>query len=550
MKKTLLIIGLLSASALSAQHNFEFYNNGALVHVQAGAEIHVRGDVHMLGATGLFENNGLVRTEGNSYSDNLFQQRGTGTYRIQNTNVNTTERQFLQGSYAVRGGQAAIGVNDGSFYNLELANTQGVVYQVGAGNVADVRNQVNFSFSGVQNRIITHDVGMLGPIVNPANGVNYTSTFGIMTTTASLVPLLNNTVTLVGPMSGIDAGYVQGKLRRAIAAAGGQYGFVLGLEPAGAGAERGMQYVRFDPGVNTFDFVTAYFQSSSSNAGVTALECSGNTIDYFGGTDSGEWFFTTGGAGGGTYTVQVWPQDDNLIAASIWLVTKDNAFSGTANNCGPSPYGLARTGFVGLPGEFGVAAPTSMLPIELLDIKATGAVDHIDVTWNVASEVNLSHYELERSEDGSSFEHIANIDPTGGQNIYQSYTHHDLDVRYFQNYYYRVRSVDFDGAYDYSPVVVASLTNAEGAFDENSVALYPNPSFTDFSLSIYTSENLNLNMEVHNSLGQLVSERTFDAPAGNTALNVESSEWAPSVYYVTLRDAHSGKTVVKKFVKN
>lgn len=550
MKNFLVIIGLLSAPTLSAQHNFEFYNNGALVHVQAGAEIHVRGDVHMLGATGMFENYGVVRTEGNSYSDNLFQQRGTGTYRIQNTNVNIPERQFIQGSYAVRGGQAAIGVNDGSFYNLELANTQGVVYQVGAGNVADVRNQVNFSYSGVQNRILTHDVGMLGAIVNPANGSAYSSVFGIMNTVASLGPLLNNTVTLMGNMSGVDAGYVQGRMRRAIAAAGGQYGFVVGLEPAGAGAQRGVQYVRFDPGVNTFDFVTAYFQTASSNAAATALECTGNTIDYFGGTDSGEWFFTSGGAGAGTYTVQVWPQDDNLITASIWLVTKNNAFSGTANFCGPSPYGLSRTGFTGLPGEFSVAAPTSMLPIDLLDINATGIVDHIDVTWNVASEVNLSHYELERSEDGSSFEHIANIDPTGGQNVLQSYTHHDLDVRYFQNYYYRVRSVDFDGAYDYSPVVVASLTNLEGGLDANSVVMYPNPSFNDFSLSIYTSENLNLNMEIHNSVGQLVSERSFDAPAGNTALNVESSDWAPSVYYVTLRDANSGQTVVKKFVKN
>jgi hypothetical protein len=28
----------------------------------------------------------------------------------------------------VRGGQSQIGVNDGSFYNLELANDQGIVY--------------------------------------------------------------------------------------------------------------------------------------------------------------------------------------------------------------------------------------------------------------------------------------------------------------------------------------------------------------------------------------------------------------------------------------
>lgn len=118
---------LLSAQTFS-QHNNELYNDGALIHVQSGAEIHVLGDVHMKKTTAELENNGLIKTHGNSYSDALFQNTGTGTYRIENSDVNTTERQFIQGSFAARGGQSKIGVDDGSFYNLELANSQGVVY--------------------------------------------------------------------------------------------------------------------------------------------------------------------------------------------------------------------------------------------------------------------------------------------------------------------------------------------------------------------------------------------------------------------------------------
>jgi hypothetical protein len=59
-------------------------------------------------ATAELENNGLIKTHGNSYSDALFQNTGTGTYRIENSGVNTSERQFIQGSFAVRGGQAEI----------------------------------------------------------------------------------------------------------------------------------------------------------------------------------------------------------------------------------------------------------------------------------------------------------------------------------------------------------------------------------------------------------------------------------------------------------
>ena len=108
---------------------------------------------------------------------------------MENSDVNTAERQFISGSYAVRGDQSQIGVNDGSFYNLELNNSQGFVYLVRsamAGNtalVADVRNSVNFDPQalgiGSATSIVTHDVGLSGPISYPANGSSYGSVFGI-----------------------------------------------------------------------------------------------------------------------------------------------------------------------------------------------------------------------------------------------------------------------------------------------------------------------------------------------------------------------------------
>jgi hypothetical protein len=115
MKRSLLLIASYAAttSTICAQHNNEFYNNGSLVHIQTGAEVHVIGDVHMRGAAGTLENNGLLKADGDLYSDNLFQQRGTGTTRIQNNLANIGQTQEISGNYAVRGGQAQTGVNDG-----------------------------------------------------------------------------------------------------------------------------------------------------------------------------------------------------------------------------------------------------------------------------------------------------------------------------------------------------------------------------------------------------------------------------------------------------
>ncbi|MDG1428283.1 MAG: hypothetical protein P8P87_05295, partial [Crocinitomicaceae bacterium] len=76
MKCTILLLFSCLAHTLFSQHNNEFYNNGAEVTVQTGAEVYVMGDFHNYQATGLLRNNGFIEIQGHAISDNLFQQRG------------------------------------------------------------------------------------------------------------------------------------------------------------------------------------------------------------------------------------------------------------------------------------------------------------------------------------------------------------------------------------------------------------------------------------------------------------------------------------------
>jgi hypothetical protein len=352
---------------LYAQHNFELYNDGALVHIQAGAEVHVWGDVHNYQATGDLQNNGLLKVQGNMYSDDLFRQQGTGTTRIENSDVNVGERQFISGSYAVRStGSSAKGTAaDGSFYDLELMNDQGMVYLVntvgGAYDkyVADVRNSVHYNLGALMNRLITADIGMTGAPVYPANGSSYPAIFGMMNPTSPLGGAegwRQNTVQMHGNMSNVDWGYVQGKMRQQIdATTGYQYPFVVGVEPGGPGMQKGMQYARIDFSTGAdYDVLEAYFESALPNAFTPTQECSSYLIDYFGGADHGQWVFDNPAGGSTPYQMNVWPQDDNMGFYSVYLITKDNGISGFSNECGPSPVGLSRGGFSGF-STFGLA---------------------------------------------------------------------------------------------------------------------------------------------------------------------------------------------------
>ena len=373
MKKLLFLTSFFFSFYSVAQHDNELYNDGALIHIQPGAEVHVWGDVHNYQETGDLQNNGLLKVQGNMYSDDLFRQQGTGTTRIENSDVNVGERQFISGSYAVRStGSSAKGTAaDGSFYDLELMNDQGIVYLVNTVGgtydkyVADVRNSVHYNLGVQMNRIVTADIGMTGAPVYPAIGSSYPAIFGMMNPTSPLggsEGWIQNTVQMNGNMSNVDWGYVQGKMRQQIdATTGYQYPFVVGVEPGGPGMQKGMQYARIDFSTGAdYDVLEAYFERALPNAFNPDLECSGYVIGYFGGSDHGQWVFDNPAGGSSQYEMNLWPQDDNFPAQSVWMITKDNGIAGFSNSCGPTPVGLSRGGFSGF-STFSVAGGTVLL---------------------------------------------------------------------------------------------------------------------------------------------------------------------------------------------
>jgi hypothetical protein len=123
-------------------------------------------------------------------------------------------------------------------------------------------------------------------------------------------------------------------------------------------------------------------------------------------------------------------------------------------------------------------------------------------------------------------------------------------VRGFQHYYYRVHSVDLDGKYEYTPVVVASIDGYGEGFNENAVSIYPNPTTSNTAVAIHADMQMSIAMTVMTASGQLVQEQKLLLNSGNTIVNLASNQWANGVYFVELRDELSGKTITKRLIKN
>jgi len=110
----------------------------------------------------------------------------------------------------------------------------------------------------------------------------------------------------------------------------------------------------------------------------------------------------------------------------------------------------------------------SALPIELKSFTASLTNKTIDLNWVTAKEENFSHFEIERSVDKENWDQIGLVQGLGQSNsdVYYDFTDRNAP---FGVIYYRLKAVDIDATFEYSPVVAVEI-----GFEGN-LTVSPNP---------------------------------------------------------------------------
>jgi len=96
----------------------------------------------------------------------------------------------------------------------------------------------------------------------------------------------------------------------------------------------------------------------------------------------------------------------------------------------------------------------SGLPVDYLFYNALCSGDEVTIDWSTASETNCDYFLIEKSVDGELFYGIKTMAGHGNSNNIVHYSVKDADIHSSENYY-RIKQVDFDGQYYYSPVMTA-----------------------------------------------------------------------------------------------
>ena len=119
--------------------------------------------------------------------------------------------------------------------------------------------------------------------------------------------------------------------------------------------------------------------------------------------------------------------------------------------------------------EFSLASTSSSnpLPVELIEFYAQQENATIRLNWQTASEINNDYFEIQRSKDGVDFASIGTVRGNGSTNIVSKYFFSDFSPLPGQSYY-RLQQFDFDGAFEYSPILLVNNTFVQAV-------IYPNP---------------------------------------------------------------------------
>ncbi len=167
--------------------------------------------------------------------------------------------------------------------------------------------------------------------------------------------------------------------------------------------------------------------------------------------------------------------------AGAWINTGG---VGTANGTGSITSGT----FTTFNTLFTLSNPitgVNWLPVEMLSFKGKQQENYNFISWSTASEINSSHFELQRSIDGRNFVTISKITAAGNTTQVQQYGYKDYAVS--QSAYYRLKVVDLDGSYEWSDIIFVTQT------DKAALLAYPNPTATGmFNIRLAKAEEVSI----------------------------------------------------------
>jgi hypothetical protein len=179
---------------------------------------------------------------------------------------------------------------------------------------------------------------------------------------------------------------------------------------------------------------------------------------------------------------------------------------------------------------------SSSAPVEFVSFSGKSSGDGTFLTWVTAYEINSSHFDVERSNDGINWQVVGTVHSKNSSTGY-SYNYYDPETSGKQPVYYRIREVDTDNTQMYSATI-----SPNGSQNDSFMEIIPNLTDQGSIVQIASSNDM-LSASVYDLLGNTLLATNVDSPMQNLNCN----NLATGVYIIKGL-FEGGNTLTKKLV--
>lgn len=220
---------------------------------------------------------------------------------------------------------------------------------------------------------------------------------------------------------------------------------------------------------------------------------------------------------GGVINASGSPSETLKIGGDVKFQGTQGSITGPAIANGST--GTAPTGFAPFP-----EAP---LPVKFIAFNVARQNNDVLVQWVTAEEFNNDYYEVQRSENGTQWTTITQVDGAGNSSATQSYSYNDRNAT-AKELYYRIRQVDLDGK---STLTVVRMVRFDAAMTDVKIS-----SGGTGSVYVHFSKKVTGKVVVRilNTAGQQVSQSSYTNPVGQVLVPVTTA--VKGIYVVSVTD--------------
>jgi hypothetical protein len=266
--------------------------------------------------------------------------------------------------------------------------------------------------------------------------------------------------------------------------------------------------------------------------------------------DAGNLGITTTGTGAGlTVTVSIPDMTAFAATPNLRLVGWDGTqwidLSGgpaaTGNTENSTLSGTMKAGITAV----AVGSVTWVLPLKLESFYTNASNCDAMIWWTTSNEVNTDKFIVEQSIDNISYQPVTTVKAKSNST---TSSYHVLVTQPAAIAYYRLKMIDYGGAYTYSKISVCRTTCSAAAY----MMVYPNPVIETgvINLSFGTAYKGKAILSVTTALGQPIIHTEIQVHTFTNLVPVNVSRFAAGTYFMSLLTDEGVRIgTVQKFIK-